>query len=86
MMKIDSRFFRGSKPSFTSLLLGILAVQPDGRSGRLTAQELAKTVANYGPRLSEFTEQALLFADTYAIDRKHDEWDIDLPLWTGEEG
>lgn len=86
-MSVDVRFF----PEIAALVHELVVknytvLQLDGRSGRLTACELKRTIDDYGSQLVDITEEALAFADSYKLSGKQSEWAIDLPLWTLEEG
>lgn len=62
------------------------ALEADGRSGRLTAKELAQALKEYGRTLVEIPEGGWELADSYEIEGRPGAWAIDLPLWTQEEG
>ena len=61
-------------------------LEVDGRIGRLTAEELARAVDDYGRTLVEIPDRGWELADSYEIEGRSAAWAIDLPLWTQEEG
>jgi hypothetical protein len=58
----------------------------DGRAGRLTAQEMSSAISEYGRTLLPLPENAFDLVDFYPIDGAENEWSVDVPLWTKEEG
>ena len=61
-------------------------LEADGRSGRLTAEELARALDDYGRTLVDVPDDGWELADSYEIEGRPGAWAIDLPLWTKEEG
>ncbi|HET8631749.1 MAG TPA: hypothetical protein VFL91_30360 [Thermomicrobiales bacterium] len=59
-----------------------------GRAGRLTADELARAVRDYGRRLVALPEDAFVpdYVMAYRDGANPTLWSIDLTLWTAEEG
>ena len=62
------------------------ALEADGRIGRLTVEELAKAIDDYGRSLAAIPDHGWDLADSYEIEGRPNSWAIDLPLWTQEEG
>ena len=62
------------------------ALEADGRIGRLTVEELARAVDDYGRSLVAIPESGWDLADACEIAGQTNAWSIDLPLWTEEEG
>lgn len=58
----------------------------DGRAGRLSAQEISAAISEYGRTLVVLPDDAFDIVDFYAIDGTINEWAVDVPLWTKEEG
>ena len=61
-------------------------LQSDGRAGRVTAEQLAQGITEYGRTLVDLPEAAWDLAVCYQIDGKPGVFAVDLPLWTREEG
>lgn len=58
----------------------------DGRAGRLTSEELARAVSDYGRTIAEaLPREAFELAETYSQPGSSTVA-VDLPLWTVEEG
>lgn len=60
-------------------------LEADGRAGRLTAEELRRAVQEYGRTLRELPEEAWALVDEYRQNNS-DDFSLDVPLWTIEEG
>ena len=65
-----------------------MALEKDGRAGRLSAQEIQQSIQNYGYRLVEppeesFTSNVLSFLP---LQGEISKWAVDISLWTEEEG
>lgn len=58
----------------------------DGRSGRVGADGLRRSIAEYGRTLIALPDQAFDLADSGTIDTRPAEWWIVVPMWTAEEG
>jgi hypothetical protein len=58
----------------------------DGRSGRLSSQELKKALKAYGRTVITLSDEAFDFVDLYPIKGQKSIWAVDVPLWTAEEG
>jgi hypothetical protein len=63
------------------------ALEADGRSGRLTANQLRVAIADYGRTLVPIPDQGWALAEVF----DHESGgggpcSIDLPLWTAQEG
>lgn len=61
-------------------------LEADGRSGRVTAEELRRTIEEYGRVLVPVPKEAFQLADVFEVTGDEGGWAIDLPLWTKEEG
>ncbi|MCH9609941.1 MAG: hypothetical protein S4CHLAM45_13330 [Chlamydiales bacterium] len=86
-MAINKKYFPAIKALVHELVIGNYDVlEKDGRSGRLTANELEKAIADYGCELVDINEKEFGLADYYPIEGEISEWAIDLPLRTLEEG
>ena len=58
----------------------------DGRSGRVGADGLRRSIAEYGRRLVDPPEEAYEFGEVGPVTARPGEWWIVVPLWTAEEG
>jgi hypothetical protein len=56
----------------------------DGRAGRLTSEELARAIRQYGRTPRELPEEAWDVVDVYPRGKGFQS--VDVPLWTEEEG
>lgn len=61
-------------------------LEADGRSGRLTAEELRRAVADYGRTIVPLPAEAWDLVDVYPVEGHAGECALDVPLWTAEEG
>jgi hypothetical protein len=61
------------------------AIGADGRIGRLTVDELERTVSECGRRLVPLPDEAWELVDLYAGPAEGS-FALDVPLWTIEEG
>jgi hypothetical protein len=62
-----------------------VALERDGRAGRLTAQELREAVGGYGGVLTDVPVEALERANAYEIEDAGNEWFVNVDLWTTDE-
>ncbi|WP_437673152.1 DUF7668 domain-containing protein [Sorangium sp. So ce131] len=58
----------------------------DGRAGRLSAEELRRTIEQYGRTLILLPDEAWALVDEYPHANAPGTVALDLPLWTKEEG
>ena len=62
-------------------------IERDGRSGRLTAEDLRQAVSGYGATLIPLPDDAFdIGGSAYRQDSDPPAWAIDQDLWTKEEG
>lgn len=62
------------------------AIEADGRSGRLSQEELRRAVADYGRTLVQLPPSGIELADIHPNEVAAGQVGVDLPLWTVEEG
>ena len=62
------------------------AIEEDGRTGRLTLDELKDAIADYGRTLVSLPREGWDLLVEYPKSHNLDEVRVDLPLWTSEEG
>ena len=62
------------------------SLEMDGRSGRVTAQELARVIRDYGRTIAELPEEVWPLIDVYPVGGRPGTCMIDIPIWTHEEG
>lgn len=60
-------------------------ISEDGRIGRLTEEELKIAIDSYGCKLVSLPHEAVGIFDACKVEGKR-EWQVDVPLWTEEEG
>jgi len=58
----------------------------DGRSGRVGADGLRRSIVKYGRTLTGLPDEAYDLADAGTVDARPGEWWIVVPMWTVEEG
>lgn len=63
-----------------------LAIDNDGRGGRLSAGGLEGTIEEYGGTLVDLPDDAASLIDAIPTAGSHDSLSVDVPLWTTEEG
>lgn len=61
-------------------------ITSDGCNSRLSIQELSVAISEYGRVLTSLPEDAFKIIDCYPLKGVRNEWAIDVPLWTKEEG
>lgn len=84
---LDTKYFVEIKDLVHQLVvMNYSGLEKDGRSGRLSAAELQQVIIDYGRELIDIKSEAFNLADVYKINNKVNQWAIDLPLWTKEEG
>lgn len=85
-MAVPTQLLDPLKDLVHELVLGRFSnLERDGRSGRVTAEELERAVRDYGRILVDPPEESFVNADAYATEENR-EWAIDVDLWTQEEG
>src|SRR5258708_1807070 len=62
------------------------AIAADGRSGRLSADDLRGVVTKYGRTLISLPSEVWPTVDEYPQAANPNEIALDIPLWTKEEG
>lgn len=84
---LDTKYFTEIKDLVHQLVaMNYLELEKDGRNGRLSAAELQQVIVDYGCELIDINSESLALADVYKINNESNQWAIDLPLWTKEEG
>jgi hypothetical protein len=61
-------------------------LERNGQAGRLGAAGLRIAVAEYGRRLTRVPPEAFELSDAVAIDSQPGSWNVNMTLWTVEEG
>ena len=61
-------------------------LEKDGRIGRLSPAELETAINDYGRTLISLPDAAFELAEEYKVESQENMWDVDIPLWTREEG
>jgi hypothetical protein len=86
-VNLSSPMVQALKALVHELVAGNFAtLAADRRAGRLTAEELANAVANYGRTLIDLPDAAFETADVIPLAGQATAWAVDLDLWSVEEG
>jgi hypothetical protein len=62
------------------------SLERDGRSGRVGADGLRRSIAEYGRTLIALPDQAFDLAESGTVTARPGEWWIVVPMWTAEQG
>lgn len=85
-MMIDSNFIPLINQVVDDLVAGnFKKIAQDGRGGRLSAEEIQYAVEEYGRTLTPLPLEAISLIDGCKVENSN-EWMLDIPLWTVEEG
>lgn len=86
-MALPDRFRALTADLVDTLVRGDFAsLDRDGRSGRVGAEALQRSVSDYGRTLTALPDEAFDLVESGAVDARPGEWWIVVPLWTVEEG
>ncbi len=86
-MPMDTKFRDPIRLLVEELVQGHFAqLERDGRSGRLSADELQEALREYGRTIITLPDEALNLADVHSVAGQRTRWAVDVPLWTAEEG
>lgn len=86
-MTVDTKFIASIRALVDMLVKGNFdQLERDGRSGRLSSQELKEALQGYGSTIIALPDEAFHLADVYPVKGQKTTWAVDVPLWTAEEG
>jgi hypothetical protein len=86
-MKLEPELFEAVRRIVAALVAGrYAAVVANGQGGRVSESEMDARISEYGRTLVPLPDEAMATIDMYPQDGNPDEFAMDVPLWTQEEG